>query len=239
LTRGHDIHTLPVAVAAAGLAAYWFPAVTSVARVLRRPLGIVDRTAADVALTFDDGPHTAGTPAVLELLRAYDVRATFFLVGEQVERRPALAAEIAAAGHAVGTHCHRHRSLLRLAPGQVRDDLDRAWTRVAEATGREPTLYRPPYGVLNAAALAIARRRGWTTMLWTRDGRDWERHATAESIAARVTAELAPGDVVLLHDADFYAAAGCWRATVAALPQVLESIAAHGLRPGAAQPSGR
>src|SRR5205807_4475944 len=112
--------------------------------------------------------------AVLEILRDAKATATFFLVGEQVARRPGVAAEIAAAGHEIGVHCHRHRSLLRLTPQQVRDDLDRAHDLIAEATGREPRLYRPPYGVLNAAALAIARRRGWQTVLWARDGHDWE-----------------------------------------------------------------
>ncbi len=225
MTRDHDIGAVLPVAAAAGLAAYWFPAVTRIAPGLRRPFGILDRVGGEVALTFDDGPHPEGTPAVLEILRSHDVRATFFLVGEQVERRPALAAEIVTAGHAVGTHCHRHRSLIRLSPGQVRSDLDRGSTLIAQATGRNPTLYRPPYGVLNAAALAFAARRGWTTMLWTRDGRDWERRATIESIAARLTTSLAPGDVLLLHDSDFYAAAGSWRRTVAALPRVLDAIA--------------
>lgn len=184
-----------------------------------------------VALTFDDGPHWHGTPAVLDTLRDARATATFFLVGEQVERRPALAAEIADAGHEVGVHCQRHRNLLRLTPGQVADDLRRAHDRIAEATGREPRLYRPPYGVLSAAALATARRHGWEPVLWSRWGRDWRARATAESVAAEAAAGLTGGEVVLLHDADYYSAPGSWRTTAAALPRVLDAIATAGLRP--------
>jgi len=224
----------PRAVLAAGGIAFLYlaPSISAGVRPLRPLLGVRDRTGSGdgVALTFDDGPHPVATPAVLQLLAREGVTATFFLVGEQVERRPSLAAEIAAAGHEVATHCYRHRSLLRLLPGQVRDDLMRAEDAIASATGQVPRLYRPPYGVLNGAALAHARRRGWATVLWTREGHDWEGKATAASIADRVTRLVGDGDVLLLHDADFYAASGSWRNTLSALPLVLEELARRGLR---------
>jgi peptidoglycan/xylan/chitin deacetylase (PgdA/CDA1 family) len=199
---------------------------------LRRSLGVQDGTASGRgwALTFDDGPHAQGTPAVLDALAQRDVRATFFLVGEQVLRNPTVAAEIVAAGHRVGLHCHRHRNLLRLAPWQVRDDLARAAAAIENATGVTPMLYRPPYGILNAEALRCARAAGRRTLLWTHWGRDWERRATAESILARVTDGAGEGAVLLLHDADDYGAPGCWRATAAALPRVLDTLAERGLQ---------
>jgi peptidoglycan/xylan/chitin deacetylase (PgdA/CDA1 family) len=200
---------------------------------LRRSLGVEDRTASGrgYALTFDDGPHVHGTPAVLEILAGAGVQATFFLVGEQVRRNPALAREMLAAGHSIGLHCDRHRNLLRLAPWQVREDLARALSTIEDASGCSPVLYRPPYGVLNAAALRVARARGWRTLLWTQWGRDWEARATPESIAARVTDGVREGSVLLLHDADDYSAPDSWRRTAAALPRVLETLAARGLRP--------
>ncbi len=215
----------------AAAACYLLPGLAGQWAALRAPLGVEDHTASGsgYALTFDDGPHAQGTPAVLEVLARADVQATFFLVGEQVTRTPALAREILAAGHELGLHCHRHRNLLRLAPWQVREDLARAQASIEDATGRSPKLYRPPYGVLNAAALAIARREGWRTLLWTHWGRDWEARATPESILARVTAGVGEGAVLLLHDADDYSAAGSWRRTVLALPQILERMAARGL----------
>jgi peptidoglycan/xylan/chitin deacetylase (PgdA/CDA1 family) len=229
----HRTHAAPLAGALASLAigGYLLPGLAAALPALRRPLGVEDRTAdgRGYALTFDDGPHAQGTPAVLESLAEARVHATFFLVGEQVARNPSLPGEIVAAGHGVGLHCQRHRNLLRLAPWQVRDDIARAQAAIEDATGRSPTLYRPPYGVLNAAALRLARERGWRTLLWSQWGRDWERRATPESIAARVTDGASEGSVLLLHDADDYSAADSWRRTAAALPRVLDTLAQRGL----------
>jgi peptidoglycan/xylan/chitin deacetylase (PgdA/CDA1 family) len=188
------------------------------------------RDARGVALTFDDGPHPEGTPATLEALRSAGAKATFFLVGEQVERRLTLAREIAAEGHELAVHGYRHRLLLRRSPRALADDLARCAELVGEAAGREPRCYRPPYGVFSLAGLAIARRNGWVPLLWSRWGRDWARWATPGSIAWLATNGLTPGDVVLLHDADHYSVEGSWRGTVAALPRILEAVEALGAR---------
>jgi peptidoglycan/xylan/chitin deacetylase (PgdA/CDA1 family) len=229
----HRIPLLGIAGAAAGLAGigYLLPALAGAVPALRAPLGVEDRTAAGegYALTFDDGPNPQGTPAMLEILAAAGVRATFFLVGEQVRRDPGLAREVVAAGHGIGLHCDRHRNLLRLGPSAVRTDINRAESEIVAATGVQPTLYRPPYGILNAAALRIAHERRWRTLLWSHWGRDWERRATPESIARLLTAGAGPGSVLLLHDADEYATAGSWRRTAAALPHVIDTLAARGL----------
>ena len=224
---------LAAGFALAGAVGYLLPGLAAALPALRGPLGVEDRTAdgSGFALTFDDGPHAQGTPAVLELLAAADVRATFFLVGEQVQRNPSLAHEIAVAGHGIGVHCHRHRNLLRLTPRQARTDIERAEAIIGEASGCTPALYRPPYGVLNAAALRLARARGWRTLLWSQWGRDWEQRATPESIAALVTRGAGEGSVLLLHDADDYSASDSWRRTLAALPRVLSTLAERGLQP--------
>jgi peptidoglycan/xylan/chitin deacetylase (PgdA/CDA1 family) len=222
----------PVIFAVGAAAAAWSaPAGAAHAPALARALGIARRAegAQGVALTFDDGPHPAGTPAVLGTLERAGARATFFLVGEQVRRDPGLAREIVAAGHAVALHGDLHRCQLRLAPRALDDDLARVAATVADATGRAPALYRPPYGVFSAAGLALVRRRGWQGLLWSRWGRDWAARTTPATIAARATRELSPGDVVLLHDADTYSAPGSWRRTAQALPAVLEAVARAGL----------
>lgn len=219
---------------AVGVAAVWtVPALAPLCPPLAGALRIATRSAHPdtVALTFDDGPHLRGTPAVLEILRASDARATFFLVGEQVRREPALAAEIAAAGHAIALHCDRHRNLLRLPPGALAGDLERALETIQAATGVVPALHRAPYGIYSWPALRAVRSRGWEPVLWSRWGRDWRRDATPSSVAATATDGIAGGDVVLLHDADHYGAPGSWRATVGALPSIVAAVRFRGLRP--------
>ena len=203
------------------------PIVPPVAGALRVPLRRPG--SGGVALTFDDGPHPQGTPATLEVLARAGAHATFFLVGEQVRAHRALAAEIVAAGHTVAIHGDRHRNLLRVSPRALAGDLDRAAATITEATGLEPTLHRPPYGIYSYTGLALVRRRGWRPLLWSRWGRDWSTRESAQAITDRLTRDLTAGDVLLLHDADWYSDPGSWRATVDALPRVLERIAAAGL----------
>lgn len=222
------------ALLAAGIgagAAWSLPALAPVAPPVARALGVPLRRpgAAGVALTFDDGPHPQGTPAVLEILAAASARATFFLVGEQVRAHPALAAEIVAAGHEVAVHGDRHRNLLRVTPQALADDLDRAHATIGEATGRAATLHRPPYGIYSHPGIALVRARGWRPLLWSRWGRDWSARETPAAIAGRLTRDLAPGEVLLLHDADWYSDPGSWVGTVAALPAVLDAVAERGL----------
>lgn len=207
------------------------PAAAPVLPALARAYGIECRLERDdiVALTFDDGPHAAGTPAVLAELERRGATATFFLVGEQVRRSPGLAREIAAAGHEVAIHGDRHTLLLRRRVRELADDLDRAVATIADATGHAPTLYRPPYGVFSSGALAHVRSRGWHPLLWSSWGRDWERRATPEGIARRVTRGLRAGDVVLLHDSDAYSSADSWRRSAAALPSIIDAVAALGV----------
>lgn len=164
---------------------------------------------------------------MLGQLERAGVKATFYLVGEQVERRPSLAAAIAAAGHEVGIHGYRHALLLRRLPGELRDDFDRAEAVIGEATDAASLSYRPPYGVFSLAGLRLARER-WEPILWSHWGRDWEARATPSSIAARATRRLGPGAVIVLHDSDAYSTPQSWRQTVAALPAVLEAMAATG-----------
>jgi peptidoglycan-N-acetylglucosamine deacetylase len=223
---------LPLALATVTAAAWSLPAlgchVPAVAAAMRVPRRMRD---GGVALTFDDGPHAEGTPAVLGALEGAGARGTFFLVGEQVRRNPRLAGEVAAAGHAVAVHGFRHRCQLRLSTGAVRDDLQRGAAAIEEATGVSPTIYRPPYGIFSAGGLAVVRAAGLRPWLWSRWGRDWRANATPSGIAAKATENLRAGDVVLLHDADHYSAGGSHRRTAAALPAILEAVATHGLAP--------
>lgn len=223
----------PLGLAGAAAGAWAAPAPAAHIPPLCDALGIARRLELGpgaVGLTFDDGPHRLGTPAILEALAAAGARATFFVVGERLRRDRGLAREVVAAGHRLAVHGDRHRLLTLVGPRALRSDLDRCAALVAELGGRPPDRYRPPFGVFTPVALAEARRRGWTALLWSAWGRDWRARATADSIAADATRGVRAGDVVLLHDADHYSAPGSWRATADALPRILDALAARGLR---------
>lgn len=213
----------PLAIAAGAAAAHLLPTPAAHVPALAHALGI--RTTlgepAGPHLTFDDGPHPQATPRVLELLRAHEVTATFFLVGEQVRRTGSLRDEIEAAGHAIALHGDTHRPLWRLTPRRLRADLDRG----AETVRATTSWHRAPYGAYSLPSLLEIRRRGLDPLLWSRWGKDWRAGATAQQIARDVTRDLGDRDVLLLHDADDYSDPGSWRATVAALPAVLDAIA--------------
>jgi peptidoglycan/xylan/chitin deacetylase (PgdA/CDA1 family) len=134
-------------------------------------------------------------------------------------------ARIAAAGHEVALHGYRHRLQLRLTPAQLADDLARGLAAVQDATGGDtPRWHRPPYGIYSPAGLRAARREGLSPLLWSRWGKDWRKFTTPRRIARRATRSLLPGDVILLHDADFYSSRNSHQRTVAALELILAEL---------------
>ena len=212
------------AAAGAALAAWTAPALLR-ARVLRAALcpelaGI--GAAGSVALTFDDGPDPEGTPAVLHTLGQLGWKATFFMLGAQVERYPEVAAAVVGAGHEAAVHGFSHRNHLARGPADVHRDLVRAVAVVTAATGVRPSWFRPPYGVLTLGSLIAACRAGLAPVLWTAWGRDWEAPSPAQ-VVHLLSNQLRPGGTVLLHDSDCAArVAGSWRSTVQALPRLAE-----------------
>ena len=222
------------AVAALGALANAAPMVTSLGPVraacFPRLTGLGDPK--HVALTFDDGPDPASTPLFLEALEEAGVRATFFLLGRMAQRAPSLARELADAGHEVALHGWRHRAHVALTPAQTLRDLQRGRDEVAEAIGREPLWYRPPYGVATAATFAACRKLGLRPVLWSAWGRDWTADATPESVFKTVAGDLRGGGTVLLHDSDCTSKPQSWRATLGALPLLLSHCAEQGWRIG-------
>jgi peptidoglycan/xylan/chitin deacetylase (PgdA/CDA1 family) len=210
------------------------PALTAIAPLRRsllpRLAGQGDPTR--IALTFDDGPDPTSTPAFLAVLARHQVQATFFLLGTQIQGSPGLVRELVEAGHEVGVHGFEHRCLLTRTPAGTYRDLADARNLIADLAGEHPRWYRPPYGVLTTTGLRAARRLRLQPVLWTTWGRDWERGATPDSVAATVRRRLRPGGTVLLHDSDCTSAPGSWTRTLAALPVLIEEIQAQGLTPG-------
>lgn len=151
-----------------------------------------------VALTFDDGPHPVDTPAMLAVLAAAQAQATFFMVGKSASQHPELVAQVAAAGHAIGSHTWDHTSF-RLIVGKYRRAQLR-WAEDALATHlSRPKLFRPPYGEQSVWGRLDAMRLGYETVCWDAIAEDW-RDDAPETMVERVLSRLRPGSIVLFHD---------------------------------------
>jgi peptidoglycan/xylan/chitin deacetylase (PgdA/CDA1 family) len=151
------------------------------------------------ALTFDDGPDPASTPAVLRLLERYDARATFFLVGAAARRHRDLVQQIAAAGHTIGNHSWDHTPFDTIGGRQRRGQL-RACQRAIVPYGRR--LFRPPYGHQTVGSHFDATLLRFKVVAWSLAVDDWQDD-DAERVARRLIAGVRPGSIVLLHDAIF------------------------------------
>jgi peptidoglycan/xylan/chitin deacetylase (PgdA/CDA1 family) len=174
-----------------------------------------------VALTFDDGPGEQ-TPPVLDLLKQANVRATFFLCGENVERFPDLARRIADEGHEIGNHTYSHPRLLGRTPGKIALEIDRAQKVIEHRTGRVPRWFRPPYGLRWFGLFPILRSRGLAAAMWSVNAKDWR--VSADRIVERVVRGAHPGAIILLHDGLPPRAQGNRQATVEALPRILQEL---------------
>jgi peptidoglycan/xylan/chitin deacetylase (PgdA/CDA1 family) len=178
-----------------------------------------------VALTFDDGPDPAWTPAVLDLLRDAGVRASFFLVGRRAERAPDVVRRMAAEGHEVGNHSWSHRSLWLCGPRATAEEIGRAHETLAALAGTPPRHFRPPWGMVNAAMFGALRRVGERCVFWSiqPEGR---RPAPAAAQVARVLRRAHGGAIVDLHDAE--GTPGAPARLLAALPPMIEGLRERG-----------
>lgn len=188
--------------------------------------GAADRRV--VALTFDDGPNGAVTSKVLDTLKTERVHATFFLVGENVRREPALAARIAREGHVVGNHSDTHPMGFALLPAPtIRAELDRAERSIAAATGESPRFFRPPQGIRSPWLSSVLESDSLVDVTWDDAPGDWEPK-TSTALVRDTLAHAHPGAIILLHDG-LENASGIPRSpTVEALPAIIEGLKAKG-----------
>ena len=170
-----------------------------------------------LALTFDDGPGPY-TAELLDLLRAEDARATFFLVGRSAAAHPALVRRMVDDGHAVGNHTWSHPRLPDVSPAAVGTELDRTTALLADL-GVPTSLVRPPYGATDAAVTSVMAGRGYAQVLWDVDSRDWWDRDAA-TVTERVLAGAHRGAIVLLHDIH--------PTTVQAVPGIVDALQAAG-----------
>ena len=178
-----------------------------------------------VYLTFDDGPNPTWTPEILALLEESEAQASFFVIGESVQRWPWLVEREAQDGDTVGDHTWTHPNLTKLSASAVYIELARDKNWITRLTGTPPTLWRPPYEAVNASDIAIASGLGMKMQLWSVDTGDWQLPGT-EVIVIRVMAALHNGMVVLLHDGGGYTRSE----TVAAVAILIPKLEAAGYR---------
>lgn len=198
-------------------------------RSVQRLAGAQRRVPWGVALTFDDGPSPEFTPALLDLLREQDARATFFLLGDHVRAHPELVERMRAEGHGIGSHSRSHAHFAQLSSAEIGAEIEGGLVDLQLVLGRRTRLFRPPKGFIDRRVALAMRRARLDSWLWTVDAEDYVPGQTVDHVVARC-AGVRERDVILLHDG----IAGIDGAddrtvTLEAVPRIVERIRSKGL----------
>ncbi|MDQ7907203.1 polysaccharide deacetylase family protein [Phytohabitans sp. ZYX-F-186] len=175
-----------------------------------------------VGLTYDDGPNSGTTTALLNALTSAGLRATFFNIGQRVQQNSALARAQVSAGMWVGNHSWTHPHLPQMSSQQITSELTQTQQAIQQATGQTPRLFRPPYGETNATIRSIESQLGLTEVLWDVDSQDWNGASTSAIVQA--AGRLQNGQVILMHDG--------YQTTIQAVPQIASNLASRNLCAG-------
>ena len=175
-----------------------------------------------IAMTFDDGPSATLTPKLLDILAAHRIKATFFVIGENVVQHPEVVARAAREGHEIGNHSWSHPNFGKMSDDGVRSQVQRTDDAIKGATGARPTLLRPPYGSITARQKRwIHDQFGYQIILWDVDPYDWKRPGPSV-VRNRILKETQPGSIVLSHDIH--------PGTIEAMPSTFDALQAKGFR---------
>ena len=172
-----------------------------------------------IALTFDDGPHKTVTDRVLNTLKEYDAKATFFMLGNQVDYYPSLVQRVAEEGHEIGNHSNTHPDLTKVDANRVQKEFETTNQRIHDVIGRYPTVFRPPYGSYNNNSITQATNLNLPIIMWSVDSLDWKTK-NATSISHEILSTTTNGSIILMHDIH--------DATADALPSVLRNLKEQG-----------
>ena len=177
-----------------------------------------------VAITFDDGPHPKYTEMILDILAKYDAKATFFVIGKNLEQYGRITRRAAEEGHEIGNHTYTHAALSPLDRAQLEREILDSEGLIAECIGKSPTLFRPPGGGTSLLVEQIVSGGGDKIILWDVDTRDWAGRKSAD-IVKTVMENTVPGSIILFHDYAVHESA-----TVEALKEILPRLSAAGYR---------
>ncbi len=159
------------------------------------------RKSKKLALTYDDGPNDPHTLKLLEVLAKHGVRATFFLIGRHVEKRPDIVRELAQGGHVIANHTYTHPNLIFCSEAQTKIQIQECMRALTDAVGDHSRLFRPPFGGRRPSTLRVVRSLGLEPVMWNVTGWDWNA-PPADKIVQKVSRKIRGGDVILLHDGD-------------------------------------
>ncbi len=183
------------------------------------PVYSVEREGKYVSLTFDAAWGNEDTRQLIDILARYGVKATFFVVGDWVDRYPDSVRELHEAGHEVMNHSAKHPHMNRLSAQQIITEVNTCSDKIEAVTGVRPTLFRCPYGEYDDNVISTVRGMGMTAVQWDTDSLDWKELAAPE-IVRRVTGKVQPGSIVLFHNAGLH--------TPEALPSIIEYLQGEG-----------
>lgn len=184
------------------------------------PIYCVERDDNKIAISFDAAWGGDQTTEILNILDAYGVKTTFFLVDIWSERFPELVKEIDRRGHEIGNHSTSHPQMSKLGSQQILDELTKMDDRLESLIGKRSKLFRPPYGDYNNLVVQTARARGYEVIQWSVDSLDWKNRGV-EDLVSRATKNVKSGDIILFHNDSRY--------ILQALPTVLEKLQKAGL----------
>ena len=175
-----------------------------------------------IAMTFDDGPSSENTPRLLEMLKQRNIKATFFLIGQNAAANPDLVRRIFAEGHEIGNHSWTHPQLSKLSDDRVTTEITKTQDAIKNASGYTPALLRPPYGAITARQREwIENQFGLNIILWSVDPLDWKRPG-ASVITQRILSLVRPGAIILSHDIH--------KQTIDAMPATLDGLISKGYK---------
>ncbi len=183
------------------------------------PIYSVEKESKVVSLSFDAAWGNEDTQMLIDILGKYQIPATFFVVGEWVDKYPESVKALFDAGHEIMNHSSKHDHFTKLTPKQITDDLNVCNDKIEAVTGVRPTLFRAPYGDYNDSVVRTVKEAGMLTIQWDVDSLDW-KDLSAPDIIKRVTARVNPGSIVLFHNAA--------KNTPAALPGLIEQLIQKG-----------
>ena len=182
----------------------------------------------NVSITFDDGPNGRYTRGVLDVLERYGVKASFFLLGINVEYYPEIAKRIKKEGHLIASHSYSHKHLNLLKPADVLNEIEKAEQVYKKVLNLTPKFFRPPYGQFNRTVKSIAEKKGYKLVGWDVCADDWKK-PSPEMIARRIVSQAKDGSVILLHDGANIRHGESRINTVKALPKIIETLEGRGV----------